>query len=80
MGDCLAGDLLVAMTAAPEGVVLPVGGVIVELIPSAQVSLGENLSTCWTGDGGAIGVIPSLEASSFETSLGKPAWSIREEA
>ena len=30
------------MTAAPENVVLPVGGVIVELIPSAWVSLGEN--------------------------------------
>ena len=30
------------MTAVPEGVVLPVGGVIMEPIPSARVSLGEN--------------------------------------
>lgn len=27
-------------------------------------------SRCWMGDGGAFGVIPSLEASSLETLLG----------
>ena len=34
--------LLVAMTMVPEGVVLPVRGVILEPIPSARIPLGEN--------------------------------------
>ena len=33
------------------------------------------LSRFWTSDGGATGVVPSLKASSLETSLGKLAWS-----
>ena len=31
------------MTMASESVILPVGGVILELIPSARIPLGENL-------------------------------------
>ena len=30
----------------------------------------KTLSTCWTGDGGAIGVVTFLEASPVETHLG----------
>jgi len=41
-GESLAGFLLVMMTTASEGVVLPVGGVILEPFPSARVSLGES--------------------------------------
>ena len=41
-GKSLAGSLLVVMTTASEGVVLPVGGVILEPIPSMRVSSGEN--------------------------------------
>ena len=41
-GESLAGFLLVVMTTAFEGIVLPVGGVISEPIPSARVSMGEN--------------------------------------
>lgn len=33
-------------------------------------SLGETLSSSWTDDGGAFGVVPFLEASSLETQLG----------
>ena len=42
LGKSLAGSLLVVMTTASEGVVLPVGGVILEPIPSMRVSSGEN--------------------------------------
>ena len=41
-GESHAGFLLVVMTTASEGVLLPVVGVILESIPSARVSLGEN--------------------------------------
>ena len=41
-GESLAGFLLVMMTTASEGVVLPVGGVILEPFPSARVSSGES--------------------------------------
>ena len=41
-GESLAGFLLVVMTTVSEGVVLPVGSVISEPIPSARVSIGEN--------------------------------------
>ena len=41
-GESLAGFLLVMMTTTSEDVVLPVGGVILEPIPSARVSLGES--------------------------------------
>jgi len=41
-GESLSGFLLVVMTSASVGVVLPVGGVILEPIPSARVSPGEN--------------------------------------
>ena len=41
-GESLAGFLLEVMTTAFEGIVLPVGGVISEPIPSARVSIGEN--------------------------------------
>ena len=41
-GESFAGFLLVVMTMTSEGVVLPVGGVILEPIPSALVSPGEN--------------------------------------
>jgi len=41
-GGSLAGFLLVVMTTVSEGVVLPVGSVISEPIPSARVSIGEN--------------------------------------
>ena len=40
--ESLAGFLLVMMTTASEDVVLPVGGVILEPIPSARVSPGES--------------------------------------
>jgi hypothetical protein len=53
------GESLVA--AASSDVALPVGGAIRELHPSCARSLGENLVL--TSDGGATGVIPSLEAS-----------------
>jgi hypothetical protein len=41
-GESLAGFLLVVMTTMSEGVVLPVGSVISEPIPSTRVSTGEN--------------------------------------
>ena len=41
-GESLAGFLLVMMTTASEDVVLPVGGVILEPIPSVRVSPGES--------------------------------------
>ena len=41
-GKSLAVSLLVVMTMASEGVVLPVGGVILEPIPYARVATGEN--------------------------------------
>ena len=41
-GESLAGFLLVVMTTASEGVVLPVGGVILEPISSARFSPGES--------------------------------------
>ena len=41
-GESLSGFLLVVMTSASVGIVLPVGGVILEPIPSARVSLGES--------------------------------------
>ena len=41
-GESLAGFLLVMMTTTSEDVVLPVGGVILEPIPSMRVSSGES--------------------------------------
>ena len=41
-GESLAGFLLVVMTTASEGVVLPVEGVILEPISSARFSPGES--------------------------------------
>ena len=69
--ESLAGYMLVVMTMASEGIILRVGSVILESVPVARFSLGENLSTCWTSDGGALGVVTSLEASLVETHLGQ---------
>ena len=41
-GESLTGFLLVLMTTASEGVVLPIEGVILEPIPSARLSPGES--------------------------------------
>ena len=55
------------MMTTLEGVLLPVGGIILEVIPSAGFLWVKTLSTCWTSDSGAIGVVTFLEASLVET-------------
>jgi hypothetical protein len=62
--------LLVMMTTASEGVILPVGGVILEPFPSARFLRVKALSTCWTSDGSAFGVVTFLKVSFVETLLG----------
>jgi len=60
--------MLTAMAAAPSGVALPVGGVIFELHPPLfGVLWAKAQSSSWTDDGGAIGVVTSLEALLLET-------------
>jgi hypothetical protein len=55
----------------PSGVVLPVGGAIVEpLYLLHERSLGENPIHSWTNVGSAIGVVPFLEASLLEIGFG----------
>jgi len=70
---CLAKAIADDLAGADGGGVLgrrsPVGGVILSSIPTARNSLGENPVHVWTSDGGATGVVPSLEASSLETQL-----------
>ena len=61
------------MAAAPSGVVLPVGGVIFELHPPLYGSLGENMFSSWTSDGGATGVVTFLEAPLLGPNL---AWEV----
>ena len=59
--------MLTAMAAAPSGVILPVGGVIFELHPPLfGVLWAKAQSSSWTDNGGAIGVVASLEASLLE--------------
>ena len=59
------------MTTTPEGIVPSVGGVILEPIPSARVSAGENPNHLLDEDGDAIGVVTFLEASLVETHFGQ---------
>ena len=71
LGESLAGFLLVMMTTASEGVVPLLG------VSSWSPSLLRGflrvkaLSTCWTRDGGAFGVVTFLKASLVETLLGQ---------
>ena len=56
---------------APSGVVLPIGGAILEPLYLLHVrSLGENPVHSWTSVGDAIGVVPFLEASLLEIGFG----------
>jgi hypothetical protein len=60
-----------ALVTAPLGVVLPVGGAIVELLYLWHVrSLDENPVHSWTSVGDAIGIAPFLEASLLEIRFG----------
>ena len=60
--------MLTAMAAAPSGVALPVEGVIFELHPPLfGVLWAKAQSSSWTYNGGAIGIMTSLEALLLET-------------
>ena len=58
------------MTTASEGVVLPVGGVVLEPISSARFSPGESPIHLLDERRGAFGVVTFLKASLLETLLG----------
>ena len=49
---------------------LPLGAPLWGTVSSGMRSRGENPVHCWTSDGGATGVAPSLEAPLMETRLG----------
>ena len=69
LAKAIAGDLAGADGGGILGRRSPVGGVILSSIPTARDSLGENPVHAWTSDGGATGVVPSLEVSSLEIQL-----------